>query len=81
MLSMTPETRTLLVNADACETIDEGGRVLVAVERDRLVVSEGVVPVLAPVVGGLRPGTIVADQLLTSRTPARSFRYWWLRFQ
>lgn len=61
-----PETRTVLANTDVRETTEEGGRVLVDVER--LVISEGVVPLRAPA-GGLRPVMTVADHSDTSRTP------------
>lgn len=68
----------MLVNTDAREATDEGGRVAV---RDLLVVSEGVVPDLLTV-GGLRPGMTSAVQLEMSQIPpACSFKYVWLRFQ
>lgn len=60
-----PDTLTVLVKAEAREITDEGGRVLVA---DRLVVSEGVVPVLLTV-GSFRSGATAADQVEISRSP------------
>lgn len=58
----------MLVNTDVHETTEEGGLVLVTVER--LVISDGVVPLLATM-GGFWPGMTEADQLNMSwgRTP------------
>lgn len=62
-----PETLTIPEKADVRERTEEGGRVVALDERDRLVVSEGVVFVL--MLGAFRSSIMSADQVFMSRIP------------